>query len=428
MGINGLLPLVRDAIKNSHISEFTGKKVAVDGFVWLHRGCLSCAKELAKNEHTTKYITYFMQQVQLLLNHGIRPLIVFDGCDLPAKRVTNEKRRADRIENIKAAQRLEERGLIQEASEHYQKSVEITPNVLYPLFERLRRNNIDFIVAPYEADAQLAYLAYNKIVDLVITEDSDLIVYQCPLTLFKLDREGNCQSLSRSDFLRLPIISELNQKMIVESCVLSGCDYLPSIPRMGIRTAIKRMILYRSGEAVISGLRAEAKWEIPDDYEQKFKDACAVFFQQRVFDPRAKHAIGIYEDCALDIAGPFISNYEAVNIAYGRMNPKTKVLFDPDKSYETEETGTNVVIPYRAPIPVSESAMSQFKPHNSASDSLDTEYSSPNVLQPKRMNYLFNQRKEIGAAKYLAINQPKNIPPTMRRRLAAHASSPSSLL
>lgn len=427
MGINGLLPLVREAIKNAHISDFTGKKVAVDGFVWLHRGCLSCAKELAKNQHTTKYISYFMQQIQLLLNHGIRPLIVFDGCDLPAKRVTNEKRRTERIENIKIAQKLEERGLIQEANEHYQKSVEITPNVLYPLFQRLRRSNIEFIVAPYEADAQLAFLAYHKIVDLVITEDSDLIVYQCPHTIFKLDREGNCQSLSRSDFLSLPIISDMNgnQKMIVESCVLSGCDYLPSIPRMGIRTAMKRMILYKSGEAVISGLRAEGKWEIPDDYEQKFRDACSIFYQQRVFDPKTKCAVGIYDECKLDIAGPFISNYEAVNIAYGRMNPKTKDLFDPDKSYETEEPTVKSNSFSFIPIQVSESARSKFKPHKSASDSPDTPDSNPGLLINKRS--IFFDRGSI-SKNALQINQKKNLPPTIKRHLALHLTGSQPII
>ena len=36
---------------------------------------------------------------------------------------------------------------------------------------------MECIVAPYEADAQLAYLSREGIVDLVITEDSDLLVF-----------------------------------------------------------------------------------------------------------------------------------------------------------------------------------------------------------------------------------------------------------
>lgn len=43
----------------------------------------------------------------------------------------------------------------------------------------LRDQKIDYIIAPYEADAQLAYLSKSGIADLVLTEDSDLIVFGC---------------------------------------------------------------------------------------------------------------------------------------------------------------------------------------------------------------------------------------------------------
>lgn len=48
------------------------------------------------------------------------------------------------------------------------------------LLQALKRKGVEFIVAPYEADAQLAYLAINNSVDVVITEDSDLLAYGCP--------------------------------------------------------------------------------------------------------------------------------------------------------------------------------------------------------------------------------------------------------
>lgn len=38
---------------------------------------------------------------------------------------------------------------------------------------------VDVIVAPYEADAQLAYLNRTRIADYVITEDSDLVLFGC---------------------------------------------------------------------------------------------------------------------------------------------------------------------------------------------------------------------------------------------------------
>ena len=38
---------------------------------------------------------------------------------------------------------------------------------------------VQCIVAPYEADAQLAYLRKKNFVQLIITEDSDLLVFGC---------------------------------------------------------------------------------------------------------------------------------------------------------------------------------------------------------------------------------------------------------
>lgn len=45
--------------------------------------------------------------------------------------------------------------------------------------KELRRAGVKLIVAPYEADAQLAYLSRSGAVDVVITEDSDCLPYGC---------------------------------------------------------------------------------------------------------------------------------------------------------------------------------------------------------------------------------------------------------
>ena len=46
--------------------------------------------------------------------------------------------------------------------------------------QALKHCGVEFIVAPYEADAQMAYLALNGLVAAVLTEDSDLLTYGCP--------------------------------------------------------------------------------------------------------------------------------------------------------------------------------------------------------------------------------------------------------
>lgn len=49
---------------------------------------------------------------------------------------------------------------------------------------------VDFIVAPYEADSQMAYLFKTGKVQLVITEDSDLIAFGVTKLLYKLNTDG----------------------------------------------------------------------------------------------------------------------------------------------------------------------------------------------------------------------------------------------
>ena len=362
MGIPGLLPALRDATKITTLAEYAGKRAGVDGFVWLHRACLTCARALARGETTTKYVSYFMSQVQLLTNRGIRPTIVFDGRDLPAKRDTNEKRRTARLESVRIAENMEQCGMKTEAEDYYLKSVDITAEMLVPIFQRLRLRNIDFIVAPYEADAQLAFLCLQNIVDFVITEDSDLLVYQCPETVFKLDSDGNCQSIKYSDVFGVREIAGLNPKTFRECCVLAGCDYLPSIPRMGFRTAVKRMLRYRTAAAVIAGLRSEGTWEVPSDYEARFNEACAIFVQQRVYDPRIKRTVGIHEECKLDVAGPILPVDMAVGIATGKINPRTLMPLEEKEEDEPEEKAISCTPPSYS-IPVSPSANQPFKPH-----------------------------------------------------------------
>lgn len=43
----------------------------------------------------------------------------------------------------------------------------------------LKKLDIEYIVAPYEADAQLAYLESIQMIDGIVTEDSDLLVFGC---------------------------------------------------------------------------------------------------------------------------------------------------------------------------------------------------------------------------------------------------------
>lgn len=70
-------------------------------------------------------------------------------------------------------------GKIDEARKYFRRCVDITHEMALELIKECRKINVDCIVAPYEADAQLAYLNLQGIAEYVVTEDSDLVLFGC---------------------------------------------------------------------------------------------------------------------------------------------------------------------------------------------------------------------------------------------------------
>ncbi|EKM58030.1 uncharacterized protein PHACADRAFT_90326 [Phanerochaete carnosa HHB-10118-sp] len=293
MGISGLLPLLKPIQKHKHLSEYSGQTIAVDAYVWLHRGTYACATDLATGKKTTKYVNYAMHRVRLLKHYNIIPYIVFDGGPLSAKKGTESDRKKKREENLARANSLAAQGKHTQAREYYVKCIDVTPQMAFQFIKALRAENVAYVVAPYEADAQMAYLERIGLVDGILTEDSDLLVFGCKSVLLKLDTvESTVISISRQDFASLTASSGGGISLLGWSdvqframAILSGCDYLPSIPSVGLKTAWSLLRKHGCVENVIRALRIEGKKSIPQGYLQAFRLAEKVFLHQRVYDP-----------------------------------------------------------------------------------------------------------------------------------------------
>lgn len=235
MGISGLLPLFKGSTTSCHISAFRGKRVAVDGYSWLHKSIFGCCIDLCLNKPTDKWIQYCLNLLDLLLNNGLLVVLVFDGCDLPAKRVTEDKRRITRAEVLKSGMNYLKSKDYKNARLHLSRAVNVSPRMAADFIKvvRAHRPTVDVIVAPFEADAQLAYLSSSGYVDSVISEDSDMIPYRCKEMIFKLDKDGSCQRLVLQHIYdRVPAAKneldfrKFSKDMMLSMCVAAGCDYL----------------------------------------------------------------------------------------------------------------------------------------------------------------------------------------------------------
>ncbi len=109
---------------------------------------------------------------------------------------------------------------------------------------------MQYVVAPYEADAQLAYLEQQGIVDAIITEDSDLAAYGCKTVLFKMGSDGAIDEYSRDRLFHTDKFRGWSLTEFRQMCILSGCDYLTNIPNIGINTAYEMMRAHKTADNV----------------------------------------------------------------------------------------------------------------------------------------------------------------------------------
>ena len=316
-----LQPLVeKPSTAEATLARFKGKKVAVDLSSWLYKGAYGCCLELCMGRPTTKYVAFVLRRLHTLREHGVEGVLVCDNGATGLKAETQRSRRSntearkaegkrllalmDKLPKKDYARRKE---LRKKAEEQFQGCVSITKDMVDAVVKEADKYGFRSIFAPFEADAQLAFLACSGQCAGVVTEDSDLVVYSVvsgisfPLIL-KMDsvgraevldfdlrrlRQGRDASLESDDdgggggggasaaesargdaasalqpyakqpFAPKSFLAQLTRlgwdcaarRMFVQMCVLAGCDYLDSLPGVGLKTAQKHIIQHRKVSA-----------------------------------------------------------------------------------------------------------------------------------------------------------------------------------
>ncbi|KAL1958496.1 hypothetical protein VTO42DRAFT_4360 [Malbranchea cinnamomea] len=341
MGIAGLHQLLKSIQKPCHLKKFKGQTLGVDAYGWLHRGTVACAIDLALGQDTKKYVDFFMNRVSMLIYFGVTPYIVFDGGVLPSKAATEEARAARREESKRAGMRLYHAGRVVQAQQELQKAVDVTPYMARMVIEELKKLDIQYLVAPYEADAQLVYLEKQGIINGIISEDSDMLVFGAKRLISKLDQHGECVELNRSDFTTCRDISLIGwtDENFRQMCILSGCDYLASIPGMGLKTAYRYIRKCKSVDRAVKMVRFDGKSRVPDNYLEDFKRAELTFLHQRVFCPKAQKLVTLTplpadaKEEDMPFIGESLSPEIAIGIACGDLDPVTKEPIVIKQSY-----------------------------------------------------------------------------------------------
>ncbi|KAJ7324075.1 Rad2 nuclease [Desmophyllum pertusum] len=270
-----------------------------------------------------------VKYLDLLDDFQITPVLVFDGSPLPGKSDENERRKRTREEQIKRAEELERTGKMSQARKAKAQSAHISFSEIVGLIKVCKERGIEYVVSPYEADAQISHLLDYNLVDFAISEDSDLLAYGCAKVLFKLSSSGT------ADLIDLSVILEklkMNHSTFLDMCIVAGCDYLKNVHGIGIKKAKGIVGDEHFLEKLASLPNAEA------NYSDCFLTAQCIFKHQTVFHVLENSLKPLHpwptdgtSDQHLQACGQylfllliFINSIPAVNQAVGNIDPNDR--------------------------------------------------------------------------------------------------------
>ncbi|GJS34039.1 exonuclease 1 isoform X1 [Tanacetum coccineum] len=210
MCIDKLFAEIKYVLVKTELSRLGSCTLAVDANNWLFQSMRPYYGEIINKKHlaSIKYVKSFMARVNELRSHNIVPYIVFDGAKLPTKK---NRYRTRNLVKDRAAKKSDD------AKKYFSNATSVTRDEVYFVIQ-----NVSYVVAPYEADAQLAYLYLKGHAKAILNPDSDLIAYGCK------KQEGS------------KAFTGFTQDMVLQTCILGGYDYV-SIRGVGIKGAINAM-------------------------------------------------------------------------------------------------------------------------------------------------------------------------------------------
>ena len=351
MGISDLIRKLGPITESKHISDFSNKTAVVDIMTWLYKGLYACASSQPESSKSDLYLNYPIKMIALLKSYNIDVLVVFDGKTIKEKQKIDVARKETREQNIEKAQYFKNAGDEDESRKFFKRALKIKSRMINTLINLLKDLKIQVIVAPYEADSQLAYLVRKKYADFVISEDSDLIALGVDDIVMKLTPEGSCVNINLKKFKEnrmekysdkiVKEIKGLSYVNFLELCVMSGCDYLPSIKGFGFKTGLALFEKHKKMESVFHEMKfiEKFKTKIPDNYLENAKKTVCMFFYQTVFDPKLKKLLSLnsfrYEDgddldktYSRDYINKFVSEILDKNQNNSKIKSKSKKIFE----------------------------------------------------------------------------------------------------
>lgn len=228
MGVKNLFQLIEryapGSIKYTYITKYKNKKLAFDTNLLIYKMVYAIRKngyDLTNDDICVTHIHSLLMKLKSFVKYNITAVFVFDGLMPQIKEKTMRKRNQFQKQMKK---KYDDALTDEEKKKYYFMKSDISYEEIMDCIELIKLFGFSVIIAPQEADSQLAYLGKNKIVDYIVSDDMDLLVFGSPNILknFTVNPNNKIQEISLKTFLNK---AKLTQENLIDLSILLGCDY-----------------------------------------------------------------------------------------------------------------------------------------------------------------------------------------------------------
>ena len=236
------------------LKEQKGIKVSIDAFNIIYQFLSSIRQPdgtpLTDTQgRVTSHLSGVFYRTINLLDAGIKPVYVFDGKPSSLKNRTLEARRL-----VKEKAKIELEVAREAGDEERVRSLSsrinyLSRDMVNEAMELLDYMGVPYVVAPSEGEAQASVMCKNGLVDGVISQDYDCILFGARRVFRNFTMFGRRKVPGRNIYLNVnPEYIDLeenlnllgiNRDQLIEIGIMVGTDFNRGIQRVGAKTAMK---------------------------------------------------------------------------------------------------------------------------------------------------------------------------------------------
>ncbi len=251
MGVN-----LKDLIvkKQIELKDLAGKKIAIDAYNFLYQFLAAIRQRdgtplMDSEGNITSHLSGLFYRTLNLMEHGIKPVFVFDGEAPSLKAATQMQRREVRAAALKKYKAAKKAGDIESARKYAQQALHLTPDMVSESKQLLKAMGLPWVQAVTDGEAQASYMCRQNMVWGVASQDYDALLFGTPRLIRNLNISGKKKVHNKSVYVETKIemidLSETLGTMnidltdFVNLALLIGTDYNTGVKGVGPKTALK---------------------------------------------------------------------------------------------------------------------------------------------------------------------------------------------